>query len=194
VEPETEAHASDYEAPPSVAQILLRSLTHAFPLLLSPVATARLIVARLGETDAFDWWASRVWESGDLALRPLFPITWPRQRLVLSLQAARSAERADLIERGAWGKSPSLFWLDPILDARFDHNLQLLDIETSREIGDYLADVSAVGVVELGMIGSAVHGIAAVNSDQPIKGKFSEICRRYSCVDTANWAPPFLES
>jgi hypothetical protein len=188
--PDAQSERSETLSPSATA--LLDGFSTSMPPVMVAATTARLIIARLGEADTFRWWASRIWETGDYALRPMFPESWPRQRLILSLQSARAAERAALIELGEYGTGRSLFWLDPVFDARLDHALRLLDIETSREVGGRLTASSAVRCSDLAGIARIAQSDSSGTFQQSIIAAVAEICLCYSTVDPARWMPPVV--
>ena len=115
----------------SVDELLRPSLSR----LEARVTSVRLILSRLGETDALGLWASQVWTRGHMLYGPIFRSTWPRQRMLLALAAARIAE-SDRLE--ATNGASSLFTFDPHFDARIIHKLRLLNISTCTEIGDLI--------------------------------------------------------
>lgn len=155
------------------------------------VLGTRLFIARVGERER--WWPSRLWDgAGDVALKPLFPETWGRQRLVLGHLVARTAEDVDL-KRTIGDTRQSLFRLDPAFDAMVDYDLRLVDLATAARLDSTLS--SYTGPWADGLTASA----ALVESVRGDEGKivataFTEICVAYAKMSVSRWSPPALGS
>ncbi len=157
--------------------------------LLAAVITFRLIVARVGEEDTFRWWPSRLSEAGDLALSAFFRRTWPRQKLLLSLEAAAEAERAELA-RTPGKVRLSLFRLDPVLDASAEHVLRTLPVERCIALEEHLRQI--VDDREPGFAAACEAAAKSVDRGDELASSFAALCHAYSTVDVRQWQPPSL--
>ncbi len=151
----------------------------------------RLIVARLGEADVFRWWPSRIHEIGDLSLSPLFPKTWPRQRLLLSLEAARSAE-TEVLPNGNTPKARTLFRLGPAFDAHAERCLRMLDVDRCMALGRQLTSIAHEPGPDIRALATAAR-TSVVDENDPIAVFFAELCDSYGDVDPRHWMPPYID-
>jgi hypothetical protein len=154
------------------------------------VLATRLFLAGTGERER--WWPSNLWDSaGDIALKPLFPETWSRQRLVLGNLVARTAEAREL-KRSLGDKRRSLFFLDPAFDAAVDHDLRIIAMDAARRVDSALGvckEPVANGIDAFSSLATSSH---SEEFDQ-IERAFVELCRLYSGVSPSRWSPPTLE-
>jgi hypothetical protein len=131
-----------------ILQNLERELTFSMSTFEAKLSAVRILISRLGESDCLAWWASSVWSRGHALYAPIFRETWPKQRLILSLAAARVADHDFLRATDAAGGA-SLFALDPALDARIEHKLRLLDLSVCISLGDRLKEAPSLHVGSL---------------------------------------------
>jgi hypothetical protein len=149
------------------------------------IVVARLAVARCGQTDAFGWWASRLWVDGHRLLASTFIETWPRQRILLTLLEARAAEDTER-DRSKGDALHWLFHLDPDADAKIDRIIAMLPLKVAVELGR-VVDVQSNWKQTLSSV------LAECESDlvkSTLATAFAQSLKAYrACADTGSWPP-----
>ena len=98
--------------------------------LYSRIIASRLLMERLGETDANYWWDSQILgEFGHDALAEAVPRTTTRAQIELATKTGRKVEQERIEDR-----SVSLFDLGPFVESQIEHELEQMNDDTDLNI------------------------------------------------------------
>jgi len=98
--------------------------------LYSRIIASRLLIERLGETDANYWWDSQILgDFGHDALAEAVPRTTTRAQIELATKTGQKVEQERIEDR-----SVSLFDLGPFVESQIEHELEQMNDETGLSI------------------------------------------------------------
>jgi len=98
--------------------------------LYSRIIASRLLIERLGETDANYWWNSQILgDFGHDALAEAVPRTTTRAQIELATKTGQKVEQERIEDR-----SVSLFDLGPFVESQIEHELEQMNDETGLSI------------------------------------------------------------
>jgi len=110
--------------------------------LYSRIIASRLLMERLGETDANYWWDSQILgEFGHDALAEAVPRTTTRAQIELATKTGRKVEQERIEDR-----SVSLFDLGPFVESQIEHELEQMNDDTDLNIlENYSSEITEKG-------------------------------------------------
>ena len=110
--------------------------------LYSRIIASRLLMERLGETDANYWWDSQILgEFGHDALAEAVPRTTTRAQIELATKTGRKVEQERIEDR-----SVSLFDLGPFVESQIEHELEQMNDDSDLNIlENYSSEITEKG-------------------------------------------------